>query len=167
MNTKVFCILYNKSIAISKKNPKRNPEPPPLSDSLASPEPLLSESLAYSMPVARSIFIPTTPFHPAHIGRAQSLIPQSFRTFVPSTVSSVTLQVASNDAHIIPPPPQFSEALFSPLMFPLIAMTALSNVIYQFHACSLNKLLHYLHNYVQFTENNERTFFQRNLFSTK
>ena len=87
------------------------PEPPPLSESLGSPEPPpLSETLAYSMPVAQSIFLPTTPSHPGHIGHTQSLTPQSFRTFVPSTASFVTLQVASNEVHIIPPPPQFSDS---------------------------------------------------------
>ena len=59
--------------------------------------------------VARSIFVPTTPCHPAHIGHTQSLTSQSFRTFVPSTASFVTLQVASNNAHIIP---QFLEHYF-------------------------------------------------------
>ena len=64
------------------------------------------------MPNARSIYVPTTPCHPAHIGHTQSLTPQSFRTFVPLTASFVTLQVASNDAHIFRPP-QFADALFS------------------------------------------------------
>ena len=128
--------LYNnKSINISKGINKGfimprfqslgSPEPPPLSESLGSPEPpplsgsldsskplTLSETLAYLMPVAWSIFAPTTPCHPAHIGHPQSLTPQSFRTFVPPTASFVMLQVASNDAHIIPPPPQFADALF-------------------------------------------------------
>ena len=91
-----------------------SPEPPILSESLASPEPpILSESLASPEPPARSIFVPTTPSHRALIGRSQSLTPQSLRSFVPSTASFVTLQVASNDAHIIAPPPQFSDALFS------------------------------------------------------
>ena len=67
------------------------------------------------MPVARSIFVPTTLSHLALIRRTQSLTPQSFRTFVPSTDSFLTLQeVTSNDAHIKAPPPQFSDALFSP-----------------------------------------------------
>ena len=44
-------------------------EPPPLSESLGSSKPLtLYETLAYSMPVARSIFVPTTPCHPAPWG---------------------------------------------------------------------------------------------------
>ena len=34
---------------------------------------------------ARSIFVPTTPSHSAPIGRTQSLTPEPFRTFVPST----------------------------------------------------------------------------------
>ena len=94
-----------------------SPEPPPLSESLGSPKPLtLSETLAYSMPVGRSSFVPTTPCHPAHIGHTQSLTLQSFRTFMPSTASFVTLQVASNDAHTVPPPPQFAEALFSHIL---------------------------------------------------
>ena len=90
-----------------------SPEPSPVSESLGSSPLTLSETLAYSMPVARFIFAPTTPCHPAHIGHTQSLTPQSFRTFMPSTTSFVMLQVASNDAHIIPPPPQFADALFS------------------------------------------------------
>ena len=59
---------------------------------------------------ARSVFVPKTPSHPALIFRTQSLTQQSFRTFVPLTASFLTLQVASNDAHIIAPPPQFSDA---------------------------------------------------------
>ena len=46
---------------------------------LASPLTLpFSESLASSMPVARSIFVPTTPSHPAPISRTQSLTPNRF-----------------------------------------------------------------------------------------
>ena len=68
---------------------------------------LLSDFLASSMPVARSIFVPTTPSHPAPIGRTQPLTPQSFRNFEPSIALFLMLQMASNDAVIIPPPPQF------------------------------------------------------------
>ena len=75
--------------------------------------PPLSETLGFHEPPARSIFVPATPSHRALNGRTQSLTPQSFRSFVPSIASFVTLQLASNDAHIIAPPPQFSDALFS------------------------------------------------------
>ena len=61
----------------------------------------------------QSIFVPTTPCRPAHIDHTQSLTPQLLCSFVPSTASFVTLQVASNDALIIPPPHQFADALFS------------------------------------------------------
>ena len=63
-----------------------------------------TELLASSMPLAHSNFVLTTPTHPAPIGRIQSLTPQSFGTFVPSTASFLTIQAASNDAPIIPPP---------------------------------------------------------------
>ena len=65
------------------------------------------------MPAARSIFVHTTPSHLALIRRTKSLTPQSFRTFVSSTDSFLTIQeVASNDAHIKAPPPQFLDAHF-------------------------------------------------------
>ena len=107
-------IAHNFALDFRFVNDLETQEPLPLSESLASPEPpILSESLASPEPPARSIFVPTTPSHRALIGRSQSLTPQSLRSFVPSTASFVTLQVASNDAHIIAPPPQFSDALFS------------------------------------------------------
>ena len=72
-------ILASLEATCSVKN-----EPPPLSESLAS-----------SMPAARSIFVPKTPSHPALICRTQSLTQQLFRTFVPLTASFLTLQMAS------------------------------------------------------------------------
>ena len=156
-------------------------EPPLLSESLAFPEPPpLSESLASSMPAARSIFVPKTPSHPALICRSQSLNQQSFRTFMPWTASFLTLQVA-NDAHIIAPPSQFSDALFSHILddnwkYSTFFINLLfCNTYTRYSHVSTYARIYMnlkwlfiniiLHNYLQCTENNERTFFTKPLFN--